>query len=445
MNVPARTVPFHDHDAEGLMAQQWLSGWHADPSLARGEVALWRSGSHRPDGHMAGTHEALARWVARLRGDEYIGVREPDPELAGRPTLATTPGPAGWTPEVQRRPNDPRRPRYWVPTDTIIAPPAHWSLLGEDDLLGGVVPLDFVATKVVTHPLVAHSAVAPAGWRHNLGAALRCIVLPGYSAFSHDDALLAGMRLLHDGPVRVKKADGIGGAGQARVRDLAELEALLGEAPAGAFNGGWVLERDLADLRTLSVGQVRLAGQIISYVGTQRLVRNRHGESVYGGSRLHVVRGDYDALAQQDLDEATLLGVHQAREYDERVKSAYPGSFATRSNYDVAQGFDHAGHWHSGVLEQSWRIGGATGAELLAMQLLRDEPERESVDAATVEVHGRDVALPPGAVLLYNGDDPDQGWMTKYAVQLPDGAALADDAHGAANEDAMNQDAVSND
>ena len=67
---------------------------------------------------------------------------------------------------------------------------------------------------------------------------------------------------------------------------------------------------------------------------------------------------------------------------------SFDGLFASRSNYDVAQGVDDEGVWRSGVLEQSWRIGGASGAEIAALQMFRDQPRLRWVQASTHEIHG---------------------------------------------------------
>lgn len=388
----------HEIDAlpNGLMAAQLLGVDPADgPARAPRPVALWICNDQPHGGHMSGTHAAIARWVACLRGDRFAGVDQPGTSREeGAPAT------------------------FWVPSDTVVSPDRRWGLRNEDDLFGGVVPLAFVATKVVTHPLVSPSARAPRGWNPSLGPALADAVLPGYAVFDRDAALLAGLRLLRDGPVRLKAAGGIGGTGQVRAEDLTALETAVRSIDASSFDAGWVVERDLVEPRTLSVGQVRLAGMVASYVGTQRQTVDAGGRSVYGGSTLKVVPGDYDALAALALDDATMLAIQQARRYDAEVKRAYPGTFATRSNYDIAQGFDHAGRWRSGVLEQSWRIGGATGAELVALQAMREDPTLQRVDARTVEQPGRDVTLPAGAVLLYHGHDDETGWITKYAERI---------------------------
>ena len=76
----------------------------------------------------------------------------------------------------------------------------------EDDLFGGVVPHPFVATKAITHPLVEPDAAAPEGWSHGFARRVRSVVLPGFTAFTLQDARKAGLRLLERGPVRLKPA-----------------------------------------------------------------------------------------------------------------------------------------------------------------------------------------------------------------------------------------------
>ena len=71
----------------------------------------------------------------------------------------------------------------------------------------------------------------------------------------------------------------------------------------------------------------------------------------------------------------------------------------------------------SGVLEQSWRIGGASGAEVAALEAFRAEPALRAVRAATVELYGQDVPPPPAhATVYFRGVDEKDGPMTKYAL-----------------------------
>jgi hypothetical protein len=55
------------------------------------------------------------------------------------------------------------------------------------------------------------------------------------------------------------------------------------------------------------------------------------------------------------------------------------------------------------VLEQSWRFGGASMAEILAMEYLQAFPDAESVVAETVETYEQG-AIPEEAVIHWHGD-----------------------------------------
>ena len=73
----------------------------------------------------------------------------------------------------------------------------------------------------------------------------------------------------------------------------------------------------------------------------------------------------------------------------------------------------------SGVLEQSWRLGGASGAEIGALEAFRADPSLRIVRAMTREVYGEAPALPAGAVVYYSGVDASVGALTKYALTEP--------------------------
>jgi hypothetical protein len=106
-----------------------------------------------------------------------------------------------------------------------------------------------------------------------------------------------------------------------------------------------------------------------------------------------------------------------ARRYHEEALACFDGMFASRCNYDVVLGEDDRGRPHAGVLEQSWRIGGASGAEVAALQRLRDEPRLAHVRAETVERHGASPeTIPVGAIVSFAGDDPEAGPMIKYTL-----------------------------
>jgi len=345
--------------------------------------------------HEQATHVEAARRLAVLKGFDFAGEYDPS---------SCYPGPV-----------------YFVPGDTLVGVEAAETLgiRSEHDLFGGVAPHAFVATKAITHSLIEPTALAPMGWSHEFGRRVRDVALRGFTAFTVEAARLAGFRLLQHGPVRLKSVRATAGRGQAVVHDTAGLEVALSAMDGAELSGyGLVLEEDLAEVTTYSVGQVRGADIVATYYGTQRLTPDNGGASVYGGSNLIVARGGFGALLALDPPEEARLAVAQARTYDAAAMEYFPGLFASRRNYDIARGQDATGRWRCGVLEQSWRIGGASGAEIAALEAFQAEPGLRAVRAATVELYGESEApsLPPHATVYFRGPDERVGAITKYAV-----------------------------
>jgi hypothetical protein len=112
------------------------------------------------------------------------------------------------------------------------------------------------------------------------------------------------------------------------------------------------------------------------------------------------------------------IAVDQARAYHTAAMTSFRGMFASRCNYDIAQGVDNRGQWRSGVLEQSWRMGGASAAEVAALEAFHANPSLEVVRAATTEVYATET-VPADAVVYFRGVDEHAGVMTKYVRIAP--------------------------
>ena len=310
---------------------------------------------------------------------------------------------------------------YLIPNDTLTSldTARRLGVRSELDLFGGVVPHPYIATKVISHGRLTLDSVAPEGWTDAFAQRVSDAVLPGFSAFSFDDARRAGRLLLAQGAVRVKAAGDSGGSGQVVVHDDGELDAALVALGNATEQHGLVLERDLATARTYSIGLLQLGPHLRAcYFGTQCNTPNRHGHEVYGGSEITLFRGGFDELLVHASGDADLhCAVALARRYHEAAFDCFSGMFASRCNYDVVLGEDERGQQHAGVLEQSWRIGGASGAEVAALQRLLDEPGNEPVRAETVERYGASPdSAPPGAIVSYADDDPEAGPLVKYTL-----------------------------
>src|SRR5262249_48965007 len=159
-------------------------------------------------------------------------------------------------------------------------------------------------------------------------------------------------------------------------------------------------------VRTLSVGEVAIGNLRISYYGTQRTVADNEGRQVYGGSDLVCVRGGWEGLDALPMSPQGRAAVVAARRYAEATEGV-PGFAASRRNYDVAQGIGADGWPQSGVLEPSWRVGGASSAELAAFAAFARDPSLEIVGASHVEEYGEGRRAPTDAIVKFQGDDPE--------------------------------------
>jgi Protein of unknown function (DUF3182) len=344
-------------------------------------------------GHEAVTCCALAKKVADLLGYEFGG-------------------------EYNLNAVKPDRPMFLVPTTTITTAQARaLGVLTNRNLFGGVVPYAFVATKAIVHGLRANDSPAPEHWCHRFSESVRELVPNGFMAFSLQDALRAGTQMLERGALRIKPAWASGGRGQLVVSSSKELNAALSlfEEDEVATHG-LALEENFLDPITYSIGTVSLGDVNASYYGTQRATNDNFGAVVYGGSDLIVCRSDFEALLNRPMPAEARVAAQLARRFDAAVALHFPEFFASRRNYDVIAGIDQTGRRRCAVIEQSWRIGGASGAELAALELFKDDPGLHCVHASTVELYGRDHELPGGATVYFDGVDDKVGRITKYAI-----------------------------
>jgi hypothetical protein len=364
----------HDHAARGVVVR------YCDPE------------SDYPSGHESATRGELAKKLAALKGYDFAGEYDAAADYGGSV--------------------------YFVPSHTLVGidTARRLGIRTEDDLFGGVVPYSFVATKTITHPLVHPGAFAPTGWSHHLGARLQDVVLFGFSAFTKADARRAGALVLERGPARVKPACAVGGRGQTVVTGRTQLDAVLHTIDTEELSrDGIVIEQNFDEITTCSVGQLRVAELRACYYGTQRVTLDNRGREVYGGSELVVVRGEYGALLALDLTTEIRQVIAQAQAYDAAAADEFPGLLASRRNYDVACVTERDGRRRSGVLEQSWRVGGASPAEIAALEAFRADPGAAVVRSSCIELYGSNEP-PPEAVVHFRGVDQRVGPVTKYTM-----------------------------
>ncbi|MDO9521179.1 MAG: DUF3182 family protein [Pseudohongiella sp.] len=345
--------------------------------------------------HEVAVHGIIGQEVAKLLGREFLG-NCPEEQIG-------------------------KEGGYYIPADTLVGSTGAFNNLAEDNFFGGLVRQRWMATKAISHPLWGDAASAPEAWTPLFAELAGDSVLRGYTVFSLVDARRCGDELLLGGAVRLKIPEGKACQGQVTVNTTQELVAALTRLSTAAVEReGLVIEENLTDVMTHSVGQINISGLKASYVGTQNLTADNAGRDVYGGSSLMMVRGGYDELLRLRLAEALKKSILQALRFESAAFASFDGLVLSRRNYDVAHGMNAVGEKVSGVLEQSWRIGGASSAEIFGLRRLCEQPELSSVRTTSLELYGHTAPPPSDAISLYQGDDPDVGYIAKYVRVVSD-------------------------
>src|SRR5262249_56914958 len=87
------------------------------------------------------------------------------------------------------------------------------------------------------------------------------------------------------------------------------------------------------------------------------------------------------------------------------------------------------GRPRSGVLEPSWRVGGASSAERAAFAAFARDPSLQIVGASHVEEFGKGRRAPADAIVKFQGDDPESGPLLRYTIVKPQNQQLRQKIH----------------
>jgi hypothetical protein len=342
---------------------------------------------------------------------------------------------------------------YFVPVFTFVKPKGEaleiqgHKIQNEDDLFGGVVPSEHLTAKGFLHPLVTQRAAHPEGWKRRFHKETEGLVLPGYTIFDKDDAPRATKLLTQRGFIPLgKQSNATSGDGQRLVQSETDLQEALSVIPDDEMRRfGYVLEAGLLPdtVNTISVGRVCVNDIEFTYYGKQKTTDDVQGIKRYGGTEMYLVRGDFSALIarvrSQDIPiikglekNNILFAIEQAKAFDEYAVKTLK-IFGSRRNYDVVQGKTADGTFHSGVTDQSWRIGGASGPEILGLQMFREDIKLQTLLGSSFNFYSdtiytnkslgltlQDPRISQNAVVFFKGSD------NRYEGRLTSGATIGE-------------------
>ncbi len=234
--------------------------------------------------------------------------------------------------------------------------------------------------KAILHP--APGEITPQFYNPRFADRARHLVLPGFACFSTSDAQSAFAHYEGNGfGLRFKVANESDGNGQFKVDDASHLQHLL-EEQRQALTEGIVLEANLHDPTTISVGYAQLGDQRYSFIAHQKNTPpNAEGQSKYLGAKVTAVRGSMEIfLSDQDMTLNDRLAVLKAVEFNRLYQQTFH-PIASRLSYDVVLGLDDHGDILSGITDITGRVGGTCPALMLACMEFNQNPEITKINS----------------------------------------------------------------
>lgn len=267
---------------------------------------------------------------------------------------------------------------YFMPFAAVHESLAHEKgITGDGDVYGGIVKALEHADKAILHELPTTGASHPLWYSRTFAKGVGEVVLPGFTSFSVEDTMQAFASMQDMGlTARFKDPSSTGGMGQFLVRSRNELEKAITPYKDKIPEVGAVLEANLQNHETVTIGYVDMNGQSYSWYGRPYDVQH-NDMTRFGGNELTVAQGDIRNLMQYATNPSDRLAISQAG----RVFDAYSllGSTIIRATLDAVQGIGSNGEFLSGITDPSLRPSASSAAEIRAVEAFIANPSAEVV------------------------------------------------------------------
>ncbi len=246
-----------------------------------------------------------------------------------------------------------------------------------EDFYGALVDHLQHADKAALHSTIPEADHTPEFHSQRFAEAIQEVVLPGYSAFSREDALKAFAILFRRvGAVRLKDPRASDCDMQFTIRSEDQLRKIL-DIHFNPFplETGLVLEQCVHEPRTVTGGRVILPSDTYHFMGEQveSTLTRSDGQAVkvYGGGDVTVTRGTVE-YPDYPADQTILM--HALPKAYDAYESLIP--FCTRLSFDMVLGHDEHGNAVQGITDPTLRVGGNDPSVIAAMKHLADDDVR---------------------------------------------------------------------
>lgn len=274
---------------------------------------------------------------------------------------------------------------YVVPGATLTSGQADQLLIAaENDFYGTAAPTMDHVGKSILHRSMSERYPGFYSPEFAQEAESMGLVLPGYTGFAKEEIQQAFM-CVDSRPLlyRLKVPNESDGNGQYRINDTEHLVSLLSQIDAESIaQHGMVIEPDLRNKSTVSVGHFALGDDSYSFVANQT-GEMIDGRDVYlGGNDIIVARGELQNLMDMlhQLGDERFESVAKGKAFFQLYAKHYP-LLSSRMSVDVLSGSHPDFGQISGVTDITGRLGGLCPATTLAALHLQENPHQAAVGA----------------------------------------------------------------
>lgn len=240
-----------------------------------------------------------------------------------------------------------------------------------DDFYGTKVEYLGHVGKAILHPVFGKAV--PSFYSSKFAQVVTDYTLPGYSVFTPEAAIEA-YRQFPCRETRVKLTNESDGLGQFTVKSEMELTKILKDLdPKMIKTEGLVLEPNLRDATTISVGYIILGSLPYSFIAHQKNDIAEDGRNRYLGARVLICKGGLRGLnLLPSLNSEEREAVAKADGFNEAY--GYFNPVASRLSFDCLFGQTENGESLSGITDITARLGGTCPALVLAVNKLKIAP-----------------------------------------------------------------------
>ena len=263
---------------------------------------------------------------------------------------------------------------YLVPAKTVTKRQAE--ILGASDdesFYGGAVEHRAHVGKAILHS--TNSLKVPRFYSAEFACSVSDLVLPGITCFSRGDVAV-GFEKSFNETVRLKVSEASDGHGQFLIRDTGELSTAMSTMSDREISeSGVVLESNVFDGMTVSVGVLKVAGGVYGFVAKQKNdIAPEDGRNRYIGAEIYVVRDGMEGLMRDGMlmdryGRAVMAGNSFLGRY------SYFEPIFSRVSFDYLQGLNSRGEMVGGITDITGRLGGSCPAVMQGISVLRGNRE----------------------------------------------------------------------